>query len=637
MLYSIQTMLRRLFVNRSALLAIAFAPVGASAASPAWLKAHDAQIAVLVGQMTLEEKVGQMTQPDLSAIKDFAEIERYGFGSVLTGGSTDPKTGNKREDWQRLYEECQARAMSTRLKIPLLFGVDAVHGHSNVLGAVIFPHNIGLGCTRNPALIEAIGVATAHEVRATGIQWSFAPCLAVPQDIRWGRTYEGFSEDPAIVTSFAAAAVRGLQGADLSDPSRVLGSAKHFVADGGTTFLGTDGKAGLDQGDVRVDEATLRAVHMAPYAPAIAAGVGTIMPSYSSWNGLKCSGHKYLLTDVLKGELGFEGFLISDYNAIDQLLPSTHHYSSTEHENAFGQVEAADYKECIARSINAGMDMVMLTRRYPEFVRNLVELVHEGRVPMSRIDDAVTRILRVKFAMGLKPGSKPVAVDPQLVEKFGGHAHRALARDAVRQSLVLLKNENATLPVKKNVRRIHVVGRGADDLGMQCGGWTIDWQGKLGEVTTGGTTILQAIRQRGGANVEVTFSRDGAGAAGADLAIAVVGENPYAEGKGDRIDLTLARDDAALVANLKSAGVPVALVVLSGRPLILGPTADNADAIVAAWLPGTEGAGVVDVLWGDVKPTGKLSFAWPRTMEQVGPNRAAQGAPLFPLGYGLSY
>lgn len=619
---------------------LALTTVGCFAASPAWLTAHDAEIRAIVADMTLAEKAGQMTQPNSAAIKDLADIEKFHLGSVLSGGSSDPKTGNRLADWAQLHAECQAHAAKTRLGIPLIYGIDAVHGHNNVLGAVIFPHNIGLGCTRNPALIEQIACVTAAEVRATGIQWAFAPCLAVPRDVRWGRTYEGFSEDPAIVTSFAAAAVRGLQGTDLSGPAAVLASAKHFLADGGTSYGGANGQVGLDQGDVRLDEATLRAVHLAGYPEAIAAGVATIMPSYSSWNGVKCSASKFLLTDLLKQELGFEGFVISDYNAIDQIIPAPKKEAAVDSDNAFGQVRTNHYKQCIEISINAGMDMVMLTDRYPEFIRLLMELVQEGRIPMARIDDAVTRILRVKHAMGLlKKDAGLKNIDPQLQEAFGSPAHRAVAREAVRQSLVLLKNTGGVLPLKGTHPRIHVAGRGADDLGRQCGGWTISWQGKPGEVTTGGTTILAALRRQAAPGTEITFSPDGSGATGASVGVVVIGEDPYAEGKGDRTDLTVSKEDAAAVARMKSAGIPVVVVVLSGRPLILGEVAEQADALVAAWLPGTEGGGVTDVLFGDAKPVGKLSFTWPRSMDQVplGHNQAPAGNPLYPLGFGLGY
>jgi beta-glucosidase len=609
------------------------------AASPAWLTAHDAEIKELVSRMTLAEKAGQMTQPNVSNLKGLSEIEKLSLGSVLSGGSTDPQTGNHLSDWTQHYLECQAQTRQTRLAIPLLYGIDAVHGHNNLLGAVIFPHNIGLGCTRNPALVEKAARITAEEVRASGIQWAFAPCVTVPRDIRWGRTYEGFSEDPAVVAELGAAAVRGLQGDDLKNSSAVLACAKHFIGDGGTTFMGKNGRAGLDQGDTRCDEATLRAIHLAGYPAAIAAGVGTIMPSYSSWNGVKCSANKYLLTDLLKKELGFEGFLISDYNAIDQIIPSPARDAAVQSDNAFGQVKAQNYKKCIEISINAGMDMVMLTDRYREFITSLIELVHEGKIPMARIDDAVTRILRVKFAQGLLPKSDALRIDPQLQQAFGSAAHRAVARAAVRQSLVLLKNDGRVLPFSPATKRIHVTGRGADDLGLQCGGWTIDWQGKPGQVTEGGTTILAALRQRAGTNVLITTAHDGASAAGASVGVVVIGENPYAEGKGDRTDLAVSNEDAAAVAAMKAAGIPVVVVVLSGRPIILGEVANQADAIVAAWLPGTEGSGVADVLFGDVPPTGKLSFTWPRNMSQLplGNGPAPLKDPLFPFGFGLGY
>jgi beta-glucosidase len=619
------------------LAAIAICPV-VHAASPAWLTDKDAAIKALVSHMTLAEKAGQMTQPDLGAIKDFTDIETLFLGSVLSGGSSDPKSGNTLADWSKTYQDCQQRALKTRLAIPLLYGVDAVHGHNNVLGAVVFPHNIGLGCARNPELIAKAAQITAKEVRATGIQWTFAPCVTVPRDIRWGRTYEGFSEDPALVATLGAAAVRGLQGDDLSSHNSVLGCAKHFIGDGGTTFKSATGEGLLDQGDTRIGEATLRKIHLPGYPAAIDAGVGTIMPSYSSWNGVKCSGSKQLLTDILKTELGFAGFLISDYNAIDQLVPAVAN-GSVASNNASGQVATSNYKKCIEISINAGMDMVMVTDRYREFIALLQELVNEGKIPMARIDDAVTRILRVKFAQGLFAKDAALMPDPALQKDFGSADHRAVAREAVRQSLVLLKNNNKTLPLSRQAKRIHVTGRSADDLGRQCGGWTIDWQGKPGAVTTGGTTILTAIRQAAGDSLKITTSADGSGAAGADAAVVVIGEEPYAEMKGDRADLTIAPADLAAVTAAKSAGIPVIVVIVSGRPLVLGPVLEQADAIIAAWLLGTEGQGVADILFGDAKPTGKLSFSWPRSMGQVplGHQPSPANEPLFPFGFGLSY
>jgi beta-glucosidase len=609
------------------------------AASPPWLTANDDKIKTIVEKMTLAEKVGQMTQPDSGSVKDLDDITTLALGSMLSGGSSDPESGNKLSDWADFYSERQKRALKSRLGIPLIYGVDAVHGHSNLLGAVIFPHNIGLGCTRNPELLEEIARITAREVRASGIQWAFAPSVAVPRDIRWGRTYEGFSEDPAIVALLGTAAVRGLQGADLSGEESVAACAKHFIGDGGTEFKPGGEEGMLDQGDVRVDEATLRAIHLSGYPDAIKAGAVTIMPSYSSWNGVKCSGNKYLLTDVLKNELGFEGFLISDYNAIDQLVSPETDDSAPESNNAAGQVRSSDYKKCIEISINAGMDMVMLTDRYKEFITLLQELVEEGKVPMSRIDDAVTRILRVKFALGMMDTEPNLWPSKELQREFGSEAHRKVARRAVAESVVLLKNENAILPVKSLPRRIHVAGSGADDLGMQCGGWTIGWQGERGDLTPGGTTILDALKEVAGSTTEVTYTADGSDSAGSDLGIVVVGEGPYAEMKGDRYDLALSQEDTAAVAALKSAGLPVVVIVLSGRPKILGEVADQADAILAAWLPGTEGAGVIDVLTGAAPATGKLSFTWPRTMDQIplGHTQDKIENPLYPFGFGLAY
>ena len=570
--------------------------------------------------MTLDEKIGQMTQGELNAIKDESDIENYFLGSVLSGGGADPRAGNGLIAWTDTVDSLIRRSMKTRLSIPILYGVDAVHGHSNVIGATIFPHNIGLGCTGNAGLVEQAGHITAIEVRATGIRWSFSPCIAVPRDERWGRTYEGFSEDPELVRQLGAAAVRGLQGADLSGPLSVLACAKHFLGDGGTAY-GSNGRSnrpGLDQGDTRVDLATLKRIHLPGYISCIAAGVGSIMVSYNSWNGVKVTGIRELLTGLLKEELGFEGFLVSDYNAIHQV--------------------DADFKTAIRKSINAGIDMAMEPNQYRLFIANLKELVMEGSVPMSRIDDAVIRILRVKRALGLLDPNRRQTADRTLQKSFGSPAHRRVARQAVRESLVLLKNSANLLPISRNIRHVHLAGRGADNIGMQCGGWTIDWQGRMGDVTTGGTTILSAVRHALARGSKVTYTLDGTGAGDANLGIAVIGETPYAEGVGDRADLSLAEEDVAVVNNLKAAGVPVLVILLSGRPLILGEVLDRADALVAAWLPGTEGQGIADVLFGDFAPVGRLSFTWPRSMAQIPIHEGDKNYdPLFPFGYGLGY
>lgn len=597
-------------------------PAGALArphAHPSALTANDARIDAIVARMTLAEKIGQMTQADQQFLKDSADVERYFLGSILSGGDSDPKEGNSPEAWRNLYLRLQRHAMSTRLGIPLLYGVDAVHGHSNVLGAVIFPHDIGMGATHDPALVRRAARVTAEEMRATGVHWTFAPCVCVPRDERWGRTYEGFSEDPKLVSVLGAAAVEGFQGRSLDDPASVLATAKHFLGDGGTLPGTAANHVGLDQGDMRGSEEMVREIHLRPYRAAVAAGVDAIMPSYSSWNGVKMSGSRYLLTDVLKGELGFQGFLISDYDALNQL--------------------DRDYRKAIEKSINAGMDMVMVPQNYREFIRDLTELVNEGRVPMSRIDDAVRRILRVKFAMGLMDDpARAMAVPAALRATFGSPEHRAVARQAVRESMVLLKNRRHLLPLSPRAARIAVAGKNADDLGNQTGGWTITWQGRSGAVTPGGTTILAAIRRAVSPATQVTYTRDGTGAAGADIGIVVIGETPYAEGQGDRTDLSLDDEDRMAVRNLKAAGIPVVVVLVSGRPMILDEVIDEADAFVAAWLPGTEGDGVADVLFGTYRPTGRLPVTWPRAMQQLPLNgRHAGRYALFPLGYGLRY
>jgi beta-glucosidase len=582
-----------------------------AAATPSQREAEiQGRVEALLKLMTLEEKAGQMTQVDMDALKDKDDIRQYALGSMLSGGNTAPPDNTAR-GWAKAYDEYQSWALKTRLRIPLLYGIDAVHGQNHVDGAVIFPHNIGLGASRSPQLVEQAARVTALEVKGTGIGWTFAPCIAVARNERWGRTYESFGESPEVVAPLGAAAVRGFQGLDLSDPASVLACAKHFLGDGGTTD-------GIDQGNAECDEATLRKIHLPGYAAAIQAGVESIMVSYSSWNGVKMSANKYLLTDVLKGEMGFKGFLISDWAAIDQI--------------------STNYSHDIEVSINAGLDMVMIPygpgkpNNYLEFITLLKELAANGRIPMARMDEAVRRILRVKFEMGL---FEHPFTDPALTAQVGSAEHREVARQCVRASLVLLKNQNHALPLSKHVKQLAVVGRAADDLGIQCGGWTIDWQGKPGPVTSGGTTILEAIRKAVAPGVKVTFSRDGSGLEGADAVIVVAGELPYAEMRGDRSDLSLAAADSERIHRAKLAGAPVITILLSGRPLILGAALDESDAFVAAWLPGTEGQGIADVLFGDYGPTGKLPRRWPRTMDQAA--TPAAGQPLFPFGFGLSY
>ncbi len=556
-------------------------------------------VETLLSQMTLEEKVGQMTQADRGALQPETDIRDERLGSVLSGGGSSPPD-NRAPGWADMYDRFQGYALQTRLGIPIVYGIDAVHGHNNVRGAVIFPHNIGLGATRDVALVEEVARVTGLEVAATGIDWTFSPCIAVPRDERWGRTYEGFGETPELVSEMGAAAVRGYQ-------QNIMACAKHYLADGGTA-------GGRDQGDAQMDEATLRAIHLPGYRAAIAAGVDSIMVSFSSWNGQKMHANAYLLTTVLKGELGFSGFLVSDWAATDQL--------------------PGDYATQTAAAINAGLDMIMVPNRYRDFIDTLTALVRSGRVPETRIDDAVRRILTKKFARRLF--DSPLT-DRSLLSSVGSAEHRAVARRAVRQSLVLLKNDARTLPLAKTLGRVHVAGRLANDVGSQCGGWTITWQGASGAITTG-TTILEAVRATVSSGTTVTADRDGSGAAGAGAAIVVIGETPYAEGWGDRGDLSLTGEDTATVARVAAMGVPTVVVLISGRPMILGTTLDASDAFVAAWLPGTEGQGVADVLFGDYAPTGKLPHSWPRNMAQIPINWGDPNYdPLFAYGYGLTY
>ena len=557
-------------------------------------------VEALLAQMTLDEKIGQMTQADRTALQDGTEINKSLLGSVLNGGDSLP-IPNKPGVWADMTDAYQSQALSTRLGIPLLYGVDAVHGHNSVKGATIFPHNIGLGCTRDPALVQAIARATAREVAATGIDWDFAPCLAVPRDERWGRTYEGFGETPALAASLGAAAVHGYQ--DATDGTAVLACAKHFLGDGGTTH-------GKDQGDTRVTEEELRRIHLPGYQAAIEAGVATVMVSYSSVNGQPMHGNQALITGLLKGELGFSGFVVTDWQAIDKM--------------------PGDYTHDVETAINAGIDMVMVPINFREFIRVLKMLVGAGRVPMARIDDAVRRILRQKARFRL--WEKPFC-DRSLSGEIGAPAHRALARQAVRQSLVVLKNEGGALPLRKDAR-VLVVGAKADDLGAQCGGWTVSWQGRHGALTDG-TTIREGIAELAGKG-RVDFSETVTDAGKADVVVVVVGEDPYAEGRGDRAHPVLSDGDHALVADARRTGKPVVVVLLVGRPLILGSALDDATAVVCAWLPGSEGGGVADVLFGAAPASGKLSCSWTRAETDIPINVGdATYQPLFPYGFGL--
>ncbi|WP_153054701.1 glycoside hydrolase family 3 protein, partial [Planomonospora sphaerica] len=566
------------------------------------------RVADLLPRMSLDDKVGQMTQAERGALSPVSDLATYRIGSVLSGGGSAPSPNNA-TGWADMYDAFQRQALSTPLGIPMIYGVDAVHGHNNVAGATIFPHNIGLGATRDPGLVGRIGRATAEEVAGTGVDWTFAPCVCVARNDRWGRTYESFGEDPDLVSAMTTI-VDGFQGPLLDGRTSVLATAKHYIGDGGTT-------GGDDQGDTRLSEAELRAVHLPPFRAAVERGVGSVMVSYSSWNGVKLHGHRQLITDVLKGELGFTGFVVSDWAGIDQL----------DGQEGFTAEE-------VRSAVNAGIDMVMVPNDYRRFVSLLKAEVQAGRVPMSRIEDANRRILTKKFELGLF--ERPLS-DRSLTGGVGSAEHRALAREAVRKSQVLLKNDGL-LPLAKSGGKIFVAGRNADDIGNQSGGWTISWQGSSGN-TTPGTTILQGIRNAVGSGATVTYSRDGSGVDSSyRAAIAVVGETPYAEGQGDRPgSLGLDTADLATLQRIRAAGVPVAVVLVSGRPMDVAAQLGDWNALLAAWLPGTEGGGVADVLFGDHAPTGRLPMTWMREAGQQ-PINAGDGKPaLFEYGFGLTY
>jgi beta-glucosidase len=591
------------------------------------------RVSDLLARMTLAEKIGQMTQVEKNSLTP-AEVTNNFIGSVLSGGGGNP-IPNTPESWAQMVCSFQQPALQTRLGIPLIYGVDAVHGHNNVKGAVIFPHNIGLGATRDTALVERIGQITATELLATGVHWNFAPTVAVPQDIRWGRTYEGYSENTALVCEMGTAYLRGLQNANgmpnLSHPHTILGSVKHFVGDGATRWGSTpsydwfdhvwqsdDERWSIDQGNAEIDETTLRAIHLPPYQAAIAAGARNIMVSYSSWHGLKMHAHRYLLTDVLKGELGFTGFLATDWMGVHQLNPI--------------------YYTGVVAAVNAGLDMIMVPFDYQGFIFTLAGAVENGDVSIERINDAVRRILRVKFELGLF--ERPYG-DESLLSLVGSEAHRAVAREAVRKSLVLLKNDQQALPLAKDTSLILVAGQAADDIGLQCGGWTIEWQGRAGNITPG-TTLLTAIKTTISANTlvryEATGEFDQADTSLADIGLVILSEPAYAEGEGDRADLNLPATDIALVERVRPRCQNLVIILFSGRPLLITNLLAKCDAFVAAWLPGTEGQGITDALFGDYPFTGKLPYTWPQSMAQIPLITLANGTsqPLFPFGYGLA-
>ena len=603
--------------------------------SLAWPLPSDAALEQRVGEllkaMTLEEKVGQVIQGDISTVTP-DDVRQYHLGSVLNGGGSAPDNDEFAEPakWLALADAFYAASTDRSgggSGIPVIWGTDAMHGHSNIVGTTLFPHNIGLGAAHNPDLLQRIAAATAEQVRVTGFDWTFAPTVTVPQDDRWGRTYEGYSEDPAVVASYAGVFVRGLQGepgaADFLGPTHVISSVKHFIADGGT-------EGGKDQGDAKISEQLLRDVHGAGYPPAIEAGVQTIMASYSSWNGVKNHGNHYLLTDVLKGRMHFGGFVVGDWNG-------------------HGQIPGCKPDNCAA-AINAGLDMYMAPDSWKGLYTSLLAQARDGTVPMARLDDAVSRILRVKLRAGLfeagPPSKRPLAGE---FNRLWSDDTRALAREAVRQSLVLLKNEEGLLPLDPH-SRVLVTGEGADNIGKQNGGWTITWQGTglTNSRFPHGTSIWEGIRSAvAAAGGKAELSPNGSFRDKPDVAIVVFGEEPYAEMLGDRKVLALPIAQNAhlgILRKLREQGIPVVSVLLSGRPLWMNRELNASRAFIAAWLPGTEGAGVADLLFRGPKGsapldfTGTLSYSWPRDASGNPLNAGQPGyAPLFPLGYGLRY
>ncbi|MEH6479639.1 MULTISPECIES: glycoside hydrolase family 3 protein [Pseudoalteromonas] len=593
--------------------------------------AIEAQIVTFLENMTLEQKVAQMIQPEIRDIT-VEDMRKYGFGSYLNGGGAFPN-GDKHatpEDWVALAEKMYQASIDDSVdgsKIPTIWGTDAVHGHNNVIGATLFPHNIGLGAANNPDLIEQIASITAVEVMATGIDWVFAPTVAVVRDDRWGRTYEGYSEDPKIVHDYSAAIVNGLQGkadGDFLSDKRVISTVKHFIGDGGTVD-------GDDQGNNIDSEQSLFDIHAQGYVGGLSAGSQSVMASFNSWNGVKNHGNKYLLTDVLKTRMGFDGFVVGDWNG-------------------HGQIKGCTNESC-PEAVNAGLDIFMVpTGAWKPLYENTIAQVKAGKISMSRIDDAVARILRVKLRAGLFDKPSPAKrLYSGKTELIGAQAHREVARQAVRESLVLLKNKNNLLPIAAN-QHVLVAGDGADNIGKQSGGWSITWQGTNNKNADfpGATSIYKGLEEQiSAAGGSVTLSADGTFEQRPDVAIVVFGEEPYAEGHGDKDNLEFERGNKkslALLSSLKEQGIPVVSVFISGRPMWVNSELNASDAFVAAWLPGTEGAGIADVLLKAADGTiqnnfkGKLSFSWPKSAVQTAVNKGDENYdPLLPYGFGLTY
>ena len=591
----------------------------------------ETRIEALLAQMTLEEKLAQMVQPEQAGITP-SDVERYGFGSVLSGGGSSPSNGNMPENWQERVNELKAAARKTRLGIPLLYGIDAVHGNNNVYGAVIYPHNIGLGATGDLELVERIGEAVAKEVKAVGVQWTFAPTLGNPQNECWGRTYECFSENSEEVSRYGTAYIRGFQGEagteEYLDEYHVLACAKHFIGEGYTDN-------GINQGNISMTQEEfdlfLESGVIDPYTAALNEGVRTVMVSFHSIDGVKCHENKHLITDILKGELGFTGLVISDYNGVQQLSGTT-------------------YKEQVRQGIDAGIDLFMEVYVWEDFIKYAKELVEEGSILKEQIDDAVRRILRVKFEAGLFEEEIGGSAEQEMLQQMGSMEHREIAREAVRKSLVLLKNDKigevTAVQALENARNIRVCGQKAYDLGSQCGGWTISWEGRTGNITQG-TTIIEGIASQVMPEKTISHDLNGEVLDENDAVIAVFGEGPYVESGGDRTatDLNISAADEKMLENLRLSleqkdrkDIPVIGIIIAGRPVDIVEYMDIFDAVIMAWLPGSEGEGIGDVLFGDFDFSGKLNYTWMKSPEDIEDKFEEENEEkvLFERGFGLN-
>ncbi len=570
----------------------------------------------LLAMMMIDEKIAQTIQAERAQITN-AQVMTTGVGSVYSQGGSAPAP-NTPASWAAMINGYRSASRTSRLKVPIIYGLDSVHGLGPVANATVFPHNIGLGATGDAALVEEVARVTADESAGVGADFPFAPVIAVARDERWGRTYEAFGETPDLASRMGVAMVKGLQFPTGGTKISILANLKHYLGDGGTA-------AGVTGGPVTGNEAALRAIHLEPYRAAIAARAGSIMLSYNTWQGVDMHVNKVMTTDVLKGELGFGGFVVTDYNGCFQ-------------------AGVSGVSASLAACMNAGADMFMIfggntgapqpfgTTSVLSYIR---QLVTDNIVPMSRLDDAVRRILAVKCEMGLFDTTG--VIDAAATARVGSAAHRMVARQAVQKSMVVLKNTNNVLPLSKTAT-VALAGNSAQNTGNQCGGWTITWQGATGDVIPGATSVRTAMEAAVTAP-RVLYSVDGANRTGATVAVVVIGETPYSEGMGDRTDLTIASaQQAQVVTALKAAGLPTVVVLIAGRPMILDPILQSADAIVMAWLPGSEGAGITDVLFGDVRPTGKLPMTWPRAMAQIPINMGdATYDPLYPYGHGLTW